>query len=52
VLVKVPVFNPLRTEEARKLNLLPIPTVMKSINAVDDDADEQILMNGTRSDWL
>jgi hypothetical protein len=43
VLVKVPVFNPLRTEETRKLNLLPIPIVMKRINAVEDDADEQIL---------
>jgi hypothetical protein len=29
VLVKVPAFNPLRTEEARKLKLLPNPTVMK-----------------------
>jgi hypothetical protein len=43
VLVKVPEFNPLRTEEDRKLKLLPIPTVMKRINAVEDDADEQIL---------
>ena len=43
VLVKVPAFNPLRTEEARKLKLLPIPTVMKRVNAVEDDADEQIL---------
>ena len=41
--MKVPAFNPLRTEEARKLKLLPIPTVMKRINAVEDDADEQIL---------
>ena len=43
MLVKVPVFNPFRTEEARKLKFLPIPTVMKHINAVEDDADEQIL---------
>jgi hypothetical protein len=43
VLVKVPVFNPLRTDEARKLKLLPIPTVMKRINVVEDDTDEQIL---------
>jgi hypothetical protein len=43
VLVKVLVFNPLRTEEVRKLKVLPIPTVMKRINAVEDDADEQIL---------
>ena len=28
VLVKVPAFNPLRTEEAGKLKLLQIPTVM------------------------
>jgi hypothetical protein len=32
VLVKVPAFNPLRTEEARKLRLVPIPTVMKRVN--------------------
>jgi hypothetical protein len=43
VLVKVPVFNPLCIEETRKLKLRPIPTVMKRINAVEDDADEQIL---------
>ncbi len=43
VLVKVPAFNPLRIEEARKLKLLPIPTVMKRMNAVEDDADEEIL---------
>jgi hypothetical protein len=43
VLVKVLVFNPWLTEEDRKLKLLPIPTVMKRINAVEDDADEQIL---------
>ena len=43
MLVKVPAFNPLRTEEARMLKLLPIPTVMKRINAVEDDADEQFL---------
>jgi hypothetical protein len=30
-------------EEARKLKLLPIPTVMKRVNAVEDDAYEQIL---------
>ncbi len=42
MLVKVPAFNPLHTEEGRKLKLLPIPTVMKRINDVDDDADEQI----------
>ncbi len=34
---------PLSTEESRKLKLLPIPTVMKHINAVEDDTDEQIL---------
>ena len=28
VLVNVPAFNPLRTEEAGKLKLLQIPTVM------------------------
>jgi hypothetical protein len=38
-----PVFNPLCTEKARKLKLLPIPTVMKHINTVEDDSDEQIL---------
>ena len=43
VLVKVPLFNPLLTEEARKLKLLPIPTVMNRINVVEDDANEQIL---------
>ena len=43
VLVKVPTFNPLCTEEARKLKLFPIPTVIKRVNAVKDDADEQIL---------
>jgi hypothetical protein len=46
VLVKVPVFNPLHTEEVRKLKLLPIPTVMthlKLVNDVEDDSDEQIL---------
>jgi hypothetical protein len=46
VLVKVPVFNPLHTEEVRKLKLLPIPTVMthlKLVNDVEDDSDDQIL---------
>jgi hypothetical protein len=43
VLVKVPAFNPLCTEETRKLKLLPIPTVMKNINVVEDDDDEEIL---------
>jgi hypothetical protein len=43
VLVNVPAFNPLCIEEARKLKLLPIPTVMKRVNAVEDDAYEQIL---------
>ena len=44
VLVNVPVFNPLRTEEeGRKLKLLPIPIVLKSVNTVEDDTDEQIL---------
>ena len=43
MLVKVPTFNPLCTEEARKLKLFPISTVIKRVNAVKDDADEQIL---------
>jgi hypothetical protein len=43
VLVKVPVFNPLHTEEARKLNLLPIQKVVQRVNTVEHDADEQIL---------
>ena len=30
--VLVPACNPLRTDEARKLRLLPIPTVMKRVN--------------------
>ncbi len=43
VLVKVPVFNHLHTEEVRKLKLLPIPTVAQHVNTVEDDTDEQIL---------
>ena len=31
------------TEEGRKLKVLPIPTVMKRVNDVEDDADEKIL---------
>ncbi len=43
VLVNVPAFNPLRNEEAVKLKLLQIPTVMQRVKDVADDAAEQIL---------
>ncbi len=52
VLVKVPVFNPLHTEEARKLNLLPIQKVVQRVNTVEHDADEQILEQFSGGTWV
>ena len=48
----LPVFNPLCTEEARKLKLLPIPTVMKHVNTVEDRraGGNEMKMTGDDSD--
>ncbi len=43
MLVQVPGFNPLYTKEDTKLRLLPIPTIVKRVNDVEDDTDEKIL---------